>query len=131
MPVSGQELKIHTIMLVEDHPLVRQAIRQLIEGEPELQVPWVAASAESALEQLESARPDLVITDLSLPGMNGLKLIEHLKVSHSDVNCLVLTGHVDAFYKKAALAAGAIGFVTKDDADEVLEAVKKALNLIA
>ena len=121
-------MKIHSIMLVEDHLLVRLAVRQLIEGEPELRVSWEAESAESALEQLKDLRPDLIVTDLSLPGMSGLGLIKRLRLSRPEVNCLVLTGHVDAFYKKAALTAGAIGFVTKDDADKVLEAVKKALH---
>ena len=117
----------HSIMLIEDHPLVRRAIRQLIEGEPELRVSWEAQSAESALEQLDDLQPDLIITDLSLPGMSGLSLIKRLRLSRPEMNCLVLTGHVDVFYRKAALAAGAVGFVTKDDADEVLEAIKKAL----
>jgi len=121
-------LKSYSIFLVEDHPLMRRVLRQLIEGELDLSVVAEAESAESALTQLPSLKPDLVLTDLSLPGVSGLELVEMLTLQRPELRCLVVTGHIDPFYRAAAFAAGAAGFVIKDDPDEVLGAVRQVLN---
>ena len=115
------------LFLVEDHPLMRQMLRRLLEGEGDLSVVGEAASAEAVLAQLGESAPDLILIDLSLPGMNGLQLIKQLKGERPDLRCLVVTGHSDTLYKHAALAAGAAGFITKDNPDEVLAAVRSAL----
>lgn len=121
-------LKTYSIFLVEDHLLVRRALRQLLEAEANLMVVAEAESAESALAQLPNIAPDLILTDLSLPGISGLELVEALVQQRPELPCLVITGHIDPFYRVAAFAAGAAGFVTKDDPDEVLEAVWQVLN---
>jgi DNA-binding NarL/FixJ family response regulator len=107
---------------------MRRALRQLLEDEADLTVIAEAESAESALAQLPTVAPDLLLTDLSLPGASGLELVEMLKRHHPELRCLVVTGHADPFYRAAALAAGAVGFVTKDDPDEVIGAVRRVLN---
>lgn len=120
-------LKTYSIFLVEDHPVMRRALRQLVEGESDLMVIAEAESAESALAQLPDFTPDLVLTDLSLPGVSGLELVEVLKLRRPELRCLVITGHADPFYRAAALTAGAVGFVTKDDPDEVIGMVRQVL----
>ena len=108
---------------------MRRVIRQLLEREPDLTVVAEAESAELALAQLERLEPDLVLTDLSLPGASGLELVRVLASQRPELRCLVVTTHVENHYRIAALAAGAVGFVVKDDPDEVLGAVRRALNL--
>lgn len=99
-------------------------LRQLIEGVIGFTVVGEAESAETALVQLTSLQPDLCLVDLSLPGMSGLELVKHLHKQESKLRCLVVTGHSDPLYQSAALAAGAAGYITKDDPDAVLEAIR-------
>ena len=121
--------KRYSLFLIEDHALMRRVLRQLLEEELDLEVIAEAESAESALSQLFGVSPDLILTDLSLPGASGLELIAWLKVQRPELRCLVITGHTDQFYRAAALAAGAAGYVTKDDPDEVIGAVRRALEV--
>ena len=102
-------------------------LKQLLEGEPDLSVVGEAVSAEAFLAQLDALAPDLILVDLSLPGMNGLQLIKRLRSERPDLRCLVITGHSDTLYQHAALAVGAAGFIAKDNPDEVLRAVRSAL----
>lgn len=104
-----------------------EALRQMLEEVPEFKVVGQAASAEAALTQLEALRPDLCLVDLSLPGMSGLELVGHLARMQPEMRCLVVTGHSDSMYRLAALAAGAAGYVTKDDPEAVLLAVHELL----
>lgn len=121
--------KRYSLFLIEDHALMRRVLRQLLEEELDLEVIAEAESAEAALSQLLGVSPDLILTDLSLPGASGLELIAWLKVQRPELRCLVITGHTDQFYRAAALAAGAAGYVTKDDPDEVIGAVRRALGV--
>lgn len=116
-----------SIFIVEDHLGMLQALRQLLEEVPEFTVIGYAASAEVALVQLAVLSPDLCLVDLSLPGMSGLELVEYLSREQPSLRCLVVTGHSDPMYRLAALTAGAAGYVTKDDPDNVLLAVREVL----
>lgn len=118
---------IYTLVLVEDHATLRRFLREMFNEDPNLDVIGEADSAETALEVLVSLRPDLVTVDLSLPGMSGLDLVKTLKKTRPELRCLVVTGHTDPIYEKSAAKAGAVGFVIKDDPDEVLAAVHKAV----
>jgi len=109
---------------------MRRLLKQMLDVEPDLDVIGESSSAEVALAQLADLQPDLLTVDLSLPGMNGLELITTLKKTHSALRCLVVTGHADASYKVAASEAGAVGFVTKDDPDKVLAAIRSALKAV-
>lgn len=106
---------------------MRMVLRRLLEEELGLVVLAEAETAEAALEDLPHLSPDLVLTDLSLPGASGLELVRALKFQRPGLPCLVVTGHVDPSYELAASAAGAAGFVTKDDPDRVLEVVRRLL----
>lgn len=120
------------VFIVEDHAAMRQALRQLLEGETSLTVVGEAESAEQALDRLAAAAPDpvlvdLVLVDLGLPGANGLELIRRLRAERPDLPCVMVTAHGDARTRRRALAAGAAGFASKSDPDAILAAVRAAL----
>ena len=106
--------------------MLRSALLELFSG-PEWRVLGAAASAEEALQTLATPYPDLVLVDVSLPGMSGLKLVERLCGQRPGLRTLMVSGHGETLYARAALAAGACGFVTKDDPDQLLVAVRTVL----
>lgn len=113
------------VFIVEDHDIVRESYVMLFELEPRLEVVGAVASAEEALEQIDAAAPDLVVIDISLPGMSGLELVERLRASHPELRLLVVTGHDESRYAQASARAGADGFVKKGSADRILEAIAR------
>lgn len=113
------------ILIVDDHPIVRAGLRRLLAGEPEYQV-GEAASGREALAAFREYRPDLVILDLSMPGLGGLEVLGRLRIEDAAVRVLVLSMHREAMYARRALEAGAAGFVTKSaPADRLLDAVRQ------
>lgn len=118
-----------SIYLVDDHPVVRQGLAQLIEGEPDLRVAGCAGDSADALAAIASERPDLVIADLSLPVGDGIEMIRTLRVRFPGLPVLVLTMHEDSFYAERTLRAGARGYLTKQEASEkILLAVRQLLD---
>ncbi|MFN3597654.1 MAG: response regulator [Rubricoccaceae bacterium] len=116
------------IFLVDDHPLMRKGLALTLEAEPDLEVVGQAADAEEALETFEAARPDLVLVDVSLPGMNGIELVKHLIARAPDLRALVVSRHDEALYAERAIRAGARGYVSKLEADEqIVQAVRTVL----
>lgn len=107
------------VMLVEDHAVVRDVLREFVGTLPRVANCSVAATAEAALEKVVGAHPDLMLIDLSLPGMNGIELVRQMRAMHRDVNCLMLSGHGSASYAQQALSAGARGYVLKGDPLEI------------
>jgi DNA-binding NarL/FixJ family response regulator len=103
------------IMIVDDHPLVREGIARAIAAQPGLCVCGEASSASEALQILETAKPDAIIVDLSLPGPNGMELIKDLQLRHPDLPALVLSMHEEEFYAERALRAGARGYMMKNE----------------
>lgn len=126
-PGQGEAAVPRTVFMVEDHAMMRRLLRQFLDGEPDLRVIDDVDSAEAALIALSGLTPDLLTVDLSLPGMNGLELVRRLAEQRPELRCLVVTGHADPLYRAEALKAGAAGYVTKDDPDEVLAAVREVL----
>jgi DNA-binding NarL/FixJ family response regulator len=115
------------ILLVEDHPVVRRGIAQLLAEEPDMEVCGEAESVDEALNVLARDVPDVALIDLSLRDSNGLDLLKALKESYPAVVSLVVSMHAEVGYVEKALRAGAKGYVTKDQADEVIiEAIRKA-----
>jgi DNA-binding NarL/FixJ family response regulator len=113
------------ILIVDDHPIVRAGLRRLLAGEPEYQV-QEAASGREALALYREYEPDLVILDLSMPGLGGLEVIGRLRIENAAVRVLVLSMHREAMYARRALQAGAAGFISKNaPADRLLEAVRR------
>lgn len=116
------------ILLVDDHPLLRQGIAQTIEAEPDLQVAGQASDAEEAMDLFDDVAPDLVITDISLPGVNGLELLKNLLALHPDLPVLVVSRHDEELYAERAVRAGARGYVSKLAAgDQIVSAIRRVL----
>lgn len=116
------------ILIVDDHPLLRDGLRRLIDGESGLAVCGVAGGVQEALALIESTTPDLVITDLSLPGRNGLELIKDLAAAHPGIPVIVLSVHDEMIYAERVLRAGGRGYLMKDTPPErMLEAVRTVL----
>lgn len=117
----------YKIVVVDDHPLIRNLIRQIIADGEDLEVVGEAGDGEALLELLGGAPavPDLVILDLSMPGMGGIEAARRIKRDHPGVKVLVLTVQQDRRSLRDAMAAGVSGYVLKDDAcDELLPCIE-------
>lgn len=115
-------------MLVEDHAILREGLRALLELEPDLRIAGEAANGLDAVPTIEAVGPDLVITDIALPGRSGIELIGCLRQLHPTLKILVLTAHNSEEYIRAALNAGAHGYVLKDASRaELLQAIRAVL----
>jgi DNA-binding NarL/FixJ family response regulator len=118
-----------TILLVDDHPLLRHGLVALIKSEPDLDVCGEAATSAAALEAIRAHPPDLAIVDLALDGADGLELIKTMKARHPEIPALVLSMHDEALYAERALRAGARGYVNKQQLeDTLLVAIRRVLN---
>jgi DNA-binding NarL/FixJ family response regulator len=116
------------ILLVDDHPLLRQGIAMTIEAEADFQVVAQAGDADEALALFAEAAPDLVITDISLPGANGLELMKNLLTLRPDLPVLVVSRHDEDLYAERAIRAGARGYVSKLAAgDQIVSAIRRVL----
>ena len=111
------------ILLVDDHPLVREWLASLINQQPDLSVCGEAESAQEALLYLANATPDLAIVDLSLKDSSGLDLIKAMKTSHPSVAVIVLSMHDERHYAERAIRAGARGYVMKRETTKKIVAV--------
>ncbi len=117
------------ILIVDDHPLVRTGFAQLIGDTPDLKVCGEAADMATALKLVELVTPDLAIIDLSLSGGSGLDLIEHIKARHSEILMLVASMHEESLYAERVLAAGARGYLNKQEAQgKIIPAIRQVLS---
>jgi DNA-binding NarL/FixJ family response regulator len=105
--------KKHEILLVDDHPLVRESLANLINQQPDLAVCGEAESVKQALDYLTTASPALAIIDLSLKDSSGLDLIKAMKVGYPKIGMIVLSMHDERHYAERAIRAGARGYVMK------------------
>jgi len=108
------------ILLVDDHPLIRKGIALTLEEEPTFEVCCQLSSGEEALEQIHQLNPDAAVIDVSLPGMNGIELIKHLKNAKPNMSILIVSRHDEELYAERAIRAGANGYIMKQEAGEVL-----------
>ena len=116
------------ILIVDDHPLVRTGFAQLIGDCPDLEVCCEAADMAEALRLIDSNPPDLAIIDLSLAGGSGLDLIERVKSRNPNILMLVASMHDEALYAERVLAAGARGYINKQEAQEsIIRAIRQVL----
>lgn len=114
------------ILTVDDHPMVRIGLEQLISDQPDLEICGACESAEEALRLVETTRPDVVLLDLSLKGANGLTLIRDLRLRHRAARILVYSMHDEMLFAERAIQAGAMGYVNKQtDTDELLDAIRR------
>jgi DNA-binding NarL/FixJ family response regulator len=116
------------VFLVDDHPLVREWLTNLIHQQPDLAVCGETESAPSALSAIAAAKPDLVIADINLKNSSGIELIKNLKESHPNIPVLVLSMHDESLYAERVFRAGARGYVNKrETAQKVVEAIRRVL----
>ncbi|MCB1888396.1 MAG: response regulator transcription factor [Rhodocyclaceae bacterium] len=108
------------LMLVDDHAVVREGYRRLLERREDLCIVAEAASAAEALEAFRRDEPDVVVLDLALPDMGGVELIGRLRQRRSDTRILAFSMHGDPLFAAQAMKAGALGYVTKSSEPEVL-----------
>jgi DNA-binding NarL/FixJ family response regulator len=114
------------VFLVDDHPLVREWLANLIENQPDMVVCGEAESAGQALATIGDAQPDVAILDVSLDGRSGIELIKDLRLSHPQVLILVLSMHDEELYAPRALRAGARGYIMKREVTQkVILAIRR------
>jgi len=116
------------VFVVDDHPIVRQGLSQLINREPDLTVCGEAEDARTALDALAPSKPDIVIVDVSLDGPDGIELLKTIRSRDSKLPVLMLSMHDESLYAERALRAGANGYIMKQEATErVLIAIRQIL----
>ena len=117
------------VVLVDDHPIVREGLAQVINQKPDLAVCGEADNAADALAVIEAARPDVAIVDLALKDSSGLDLIKDIAIRFPKLSVLVLSMRSESVYAERALRAGAHGYVTKDEGTtKVIEGIRKVLD---
>ena len=118
----------HQILIVDDHPIVRQGLRRLIDQERDLAVCGEAESATEAKVALRELKPDVVIVDISLKQGDGIELVKDTRTHHSKLPILVLSMHDETIYAERMLSAGANGYIMKQAAsDQLLTALRRVL----
>ena len=117
------------IVIVDDHPIVRQGLENLINHEKDLMVCQQAENASQAMKAIDKLKPDMVIVDISLKEKNGLELIKDIKVQYPDLPTLALSMHHESLYAERVLRAGARGYIMKQQATEnIIKAIHNILN---
>jgi DNA-binding NarL/FixJ family response regulator len=119
----------HKVFLVDDHPIVREGLAQMIRREPDLTVCGEAEDTPRALLMIEALKPDILIVDISLQGPDGLDLLKSVRTKDPTLPVLILSMHDESIYAERALRAGANGYIMKQEATEnVLVALRRILN---
>ncbi len=121
--------KKKSILIVDDHPIMREGISQIINNQNNLYVIAEAESGPEALKKLSEISPDLAVIDISLSGMNGLELTREIRKKFKDIPILILSMHPEKFYAERAIKSGAMGYLQKHEPSSlVIEAIKKILS---
>ena len=117
------------IMIVDDHPIVRQGLADLINQEKDLVVCGQVEDAPEAMKAIRALKPDMVIVDISLVGTSGVELIKDIKAQHPNLPILTLSMHEESLYAERALRAGAHGYIMKREATKkIVTAIRKVLS---
>ncbi|HUF00405.1 MAG TPA: response regulator [Anaerolineales bacterium] len=118
-----------SILLVENHKIFAQALLRVLRDRGDLNIIAVAESAEEALEKIPDLEVDLdlVLVDVSLPARSGISLVLVPSEKYPDLPCVMLSGHVSQYYARSSLAAGARGYLIKDQAEEILVGIRRVL----
>jgi len=117
------------ILIVDDHPMMREGLRGVIAREPDMMVCGEAENAQQAAEAIVKHAPDLVLVDITLPGKSGLELVKDLKVMHPHLTVLALSMHDESLYAERMLRAGASGYITKQQPpEELVKAIRQVLS---
>ena len=114
------------IFVLDDHPVVRQGLKTILEDEPDITVSGEASTYRELIDLLEAKTPDLIVLDITLPDRSGLDVLKDLKAQHPDIPVLILTIHKEEHFAVRTLKAGADGFLNKMSvSDELVQAVRK------
>jgi two-component system, NarL family, invasion response regulator UvrY len=114
------------VMLVDDHAVVRMGFRLLLEGAPDIKVAAEAESGEEAVRRFPEIKPDVVVMDISMPGIGGIEAIDRILAREPQARILVLSAHEDAMHARRVLKAGAVGYLTKRSAaEELMQAIRQ------
>ncbi|HVS27749.1 MAG TPA: response regulator transcription factor [Burkholderiales bacterium] len=108
------------VMLVDDHAVVRMGFRLLLEGAPDMKVVAEAENGEDACRLYQDTKPDVVVMDISMPGIGGLEAVNRIIARNPQARILVLSAHEDIIHPKRVLKAGALGYLSKRSAAEAL-----------
>lgn len=127
-PRTSEKL-VKSLVLIDDHPIMRHGLAQLIRAEDGLDVIGEAGSAREGLEVVGRLKPDLAVIDLTLPDKNGLEVVKDIRAQHPATQCIVLSMHDETLYGERALRAGARGYVMKEEAaDHLVSAIHKVIS---
>jgi two-component system invasion response regulator UvrY len=114
-----------SIMLVDDHAVVRMGFKMLLESDADIKVVAEAESGETAIKHYVEHKPNVVVMDITMPGMGGIEAIERILAKDSNAKILVLSAHEDSVHPKRVLNAGAMGYLTKRSAaEELIKAIR-------
>ncbi|CDK01772.1 Transcriptional regulatory protein DevR (DosR) [Microbacterium sp. C448] len=115
------------VFVVDDHEIVRRGVAQLIDAEPDLEVVGEAASVHEASRRIAATQPDVAVLDVRLPDGSGIDLCRDIRSAHPSVNCLILTAYDDDEALRAAVLAGASGYVIKNvRGGSIVDAIRRA-----
>jgi DNA-binding NarL/FixJ family response regulator len=121
--------EVKGILLVDDHPIVRQGIRSLLAQAPDLEICAEAESAAEALSRIDKSHPDVAIVDISLVGTDGLELTKAIRARDKNLPILIMSMHDESLYAERALRAGANGYIMKQEvSDKIVGAIRRVLN---
>jgi DNA-binding NarL/FixJ family response regulator len=122
------QINRHRILIVDDHPIFRTGLAQLINQENDLSVCGEADDYHGALKAVENLKPAMVIVDITLKDMSGIDLIKEIRKLHKGINMLVISMHDESLYAERALRAGAKGYVMKQEAaDSIVAAIRQVI----
>lgn len=116
-----------SILIVEDHKSLGQILTRILHADGNFEIPCVVETAEAALEQLSELNIDLALVDVSLPGTTGIELVSMIHERYPSLPCIMLSGYTATHYVNHALAAGARGYVVKDDISELIGGIRCVL----
>jgi len=115
------------VLLADDHVVVREGLKRLIDEQPDILVVGEAGDGAATIQKVQELKPDVIVMDISMPGMNGLVATKKLKELHPDIVIVTLTRHADDAYLQELLRAGASGYVLKQSApSELIQAIRAA-----
>lgn len=120
MVVPEPDCRPIRVIVVDDHPVVREGLLAMLSRDPGIEVVGEAGSGEEAIELTTRLQPDIVLTDIRMPGMSGIEITERIKASQPGVAVIVLTMYDSGMYVVEALRAGAAGYLVKDSTREFL-----------
>jgi DNA-binding NarL/FixJ family response regulator len=117
------------IVLADDHKMMRDGLRQLIERQPGMAVVGEAADGRALLEIVATSQPDVVVLDVSMPGLNGIEAVRHIRAANGRIRVIMLSMHADRRFVVESLKAGASGYLLKDDGfEELVRAIELVMD---